>query len=250
MSNFFRDVEIIANYWYYYFNEYAILREAMCNEIEEEVSKLKNVDDIEEAFQMENFFYVQEMRFKHTDELQSIYNMEPNEELVKAVKKLSQKQLFTLYRGIREKGYHLFNLLWTAYNVYLEIRRGTEITKELIYDNSLSKWATIHLTMLTPQEVEQLFPIPKEYDGNRYGWRDYYSDIEASKELGYTKMMGEEKALHYIMNCNSHPFFTEVGVELMSIALEYANKDIIEVLEEINTKLKLEQELLDMINNK
>lgn len=250
MSNFFRDVEIIANYWYYYFNEYAILREAMCNEIEEEVSKLKNVDDIEEAFQMENFFYVQEMRFKHTDELQSICNMEPNEELVKAVKKLNQKELFTLYRGIREKGYHLFNLLWTSYSVYLDMRRGAELTKELIYDNSLPKWVTIYLMMLTPQEVEQLFPIPKEYDGEKYCWRDYFSDREASKELGYTKMMGEEKALHYIMNCNSHPFFTALGLELMSIALEYANKDIIEVLEEINTKLKLEQELLDMINNK
>ena len=244
MSNFFRDVEIIANYWYYY-NQEGEEAEAICEKIELEAS-----DELLEMLNPRYYCYVCdiECNSSYLDELKAIIGMGPKESR-EALQKCHLKHLFTISKACKELGYRLFNKIWTACHVCIDMRRGAELTKELIYDNSLPKWVTIYLTILTPKQIEQVFPIPKTYDGEKYGWRDYFSDREATNEIGYTKMLGKD-AEDYIMNCNSHPFFTKTGVEFMAMALEYANKDIIEVLEEINTKLKLEQELLDMINNK
>ena len=247
MSNFFRDVAIIANYWYYYIQE-GEEAEAICEKIELEAS-----DELLEMLNPRYYWYVCdiECNSSYLDELKAIIGMGPKESR-EALQKCWLKHLFTISKACKELGYRLFNKIWTACHICIDMRNNRnniEITKELIFRNSLPECIRVVLTILTPKQIEQVFPIPKTYGGEKYGLRDYFSDREATNEIGYTKMLGKD-AKDYIMNCNSHTFFIETGVEFMAMALEYANKDIIEVLEEINTKLKLEQELLDMINNK
>ena len=61
---------------------------------------------------------------------------------------------------------------------------------------------------LTPRELYQLFPIEKEYDGDKWGTKDYYYCIQEIKEIGLDTPMDEEKVMHYIMECNNNSFIT------------------------------------------
>jgi hypothetical protein len=40
------------------------------------------------------------------------------------------------------------------------------------------------ISQLTPRELTRIFPITKEYDGERCGWKDYFSTLDAIAEIG------------------------------------------------------------------
>lgn len=60
---------------------------------------------------------------------------------------------------------------------------------------------------LTPIEFIQMFPIPKEYDGEKYGVKDYFSTIE---------------------EVNKYPQDKPIGDKITEFITEYYNWDIIE----------------------
>lgn len=58
----------------------------------------------------------------------------------------------------------------------------------------------------TPREFMQMFPISKEYDGKKYGWKkDYFYCIESIKQNGIDEPIGEDvfSFLWDYMNCDT-----------------------------------------------
>lgn len=63
---------------------------------------------------------------------------------------------------------------------------------------SLCSGITSYLGMLTPNEFMQMFPIAKEYDGEKYQVKDYFSTMEAVNKLNPNKPIGEEKIMYFL----------------------------------------------------
>ncbi|GEC93809.1 hypothetical protein [Brevibacillus brevis] len=63
-------------------------------------------------------------------------------------------------------------------------------------DNLESRFQLSYLIMelialVTPRRFASIFPITKEYDGNRWGTKDYFYTVEKIAELGWDKPIGE-----------------------------------------------------------
>lgn len=56
-----------------------------------------------------------------------------------------------------------------------------------------------YMALLTPTEFVQLFPIPKEYDGEKYCQKDYFSTMEMLKEYPVDEEIGEDKIMEFLM---------------------------------------------------
>lgn len=59
------------------------------------------------------------------------------------------------------------------------------------------------LGILTPVEIMQMFPIPKEYDGEKYQVKDYFSTIEEVKKYPQDKPIGS-KITEFLMEYYNH----------------------------------------------
>lgn len=85
--------------------------------------------------------------------------------------------------------------------VYMEIR----YLPQLIKDPDLSDSAEIisdvecDIGMLTPRELAQLFPAKKQYDGEKYQCKDYFTSTEFLNSLE-DKPMGTEGTLEFMWN--------------------------------------------------
>lgn len=71
---------------------------------------------------------------------------------------------------------------------------------------------------LTPQELMQIFPIDKEYNGHKWESKDYYSSIEAMKEFGMNRLIDEAEGQAFgllwdYMNMDTRMF----AVQFMSV---------------------------------
>lgn len=74
----------------------------------------------------------------------------------------------------------LSKLIWTAVKVYGQRDACEPKTKEYAERKFHScKLITEMISLLTPEEFERVFPITKEYDGEKYGFKDYFSAKEA-----------------------------------------------------------------------
>ncbi len=57
---------------------------------------------------------------------------------------------------------------------------------------------------LTPNELMQIFPINKKYDGAKYQSKDYFYTIEAIKKHGPDKVIGKGNAFNFLWDyCNN-----------------------------------------------
>jgi hypothetical protein len=48
-----------------------------------------------------------------------------------------------------------------------------------------------YISMLTPRELTQIFPIKKTYDGEKYQIKDYFSTMKALEEYGLDRLIGD-----------------------------------------------------------
>lgn len=56
-----------------------------------------------------------------------------------------------------------------------------------------------YMATLTPTEFVRVFPIPKEYDGEKYFVKDYFSTIERLKKYPSDEEIGEDKIIEFLM---------------------------------------------------
>ena len=67
--------------------------------------------------------------------------------------------------------------------------------------------------MLTPKQLQQMFPISKEYDGDKYDMKDYYYTLHALEKAGMDKPIGTEmEAAHLLWDYQN----TEISFFLMA----------------------------------
>lgn len=79
-----------------------------------------------------------------------------------------------------------------------------ESKKEMSYEDLQDKLSgmlmlTDMMAELTPVEFMQLFPIPKEYDGEKYGMKDYFSTMEYVRKHPANRTIGKENILDFLM---------------------------------------------------
>ncbi|MCY7774059.1 hypothetical protein MOE70_11725 [Bacillus licheniformis] len=61
---------------------------------------------------------------------------------------------------------------------------------------------------LTPRELMQMFPIRKQYDGKKFGMKDYFSTMQAVKEKGFDNCIGTEEEVFDFLRDYQNPDIT------------------------------------------
>lgn len=76
----------------------------------------------------------------------------------------------------------------------IDRRHSTEprTVEQVNADFSLLESVKMLMGQLTPREMMSMFPIEKEYDGEKFGCKDYYFTIEKLKDFDLDKPLGEE----------------------------------------------------------
>nr|MDH3153197.1 hypothetical protein [Bacillus licheniformis] len=69
---------------------------------------------------------------------------------------------------------------------------------------------------LTPGELMQMFPIRKQYDGEKFGMKDYFSTMHAVKEKGIDNCIGTEEEVFDFLWDYQNPDITLFMVTLVS----------------------------------
>jgi hypothetical protein len=66
------------------------------------------------------------------------------------------------------------------------------IREEAEYDFAFANLVISMMATLTPKEFMNIFPIEKEYDGHKWGMKDYFYTMEYIKTLDLDKPIGEK----------------------------------------------------------
>lgn len=79
---------------------------------------------------------------------------------------------------------------------YFNASRSTDKSQELL-DAQLLLYHYIQtfMSQLTPREFMQIFPIEKDYDGDKSGCKDYFYTIKFIESIGFDAPIGMEKSL-------------------------------------------------------
>lgn len=59
----------------------------------------------------------------------------------------------------------------------------------------LYQYVQTFMSRLTPRKFMQIFPIQKDYDGDRYGFKDYFYTIKFIESIGLDAPIGDEEKL-------------------------------------------------------
>lgn len=97
---------------------------------------------------------------------------------------------------------------YAAVQLALHRRQGEDLENDFEYGD-----ATMNLlSCLTPEEFVITFPPEKIYDGEKYGWKDYYTTMEAVRALPEGEPIGDhiEDLLWDYMNWSIRKF--QVGL--------------------------------------
>jgi hypothetical protein len=75
-----------------------------------------------------------------------------------------------------------------------------------------------YISLVTPRRFVEIFPINKEYDGKRWGTKDYFYTVDKIAEIGWDKPIGEttETVLDFLWDYNNWDI-TFFLVEFMSL---------------------------------
>ena len=84
----------------------------------------------------------------------------------------------------------------------IDRRHSTEprTLEQVNADFSLLECVKMLMGQLTPRELMSMFPIRKEYDGEKWGCKDYFYTIERLKDFDLDAPLGD-KGLEYFLWC-------------------------------------------------
>lgn len=143
------------------------------------------------------------------------------------------KALAKLYYLSKKVGHENLNVMLSSAMVYCKLfsnELDVEKLNSTILTYTLPNLVINLLEGLTPNEVYGLFPIDKEYDGYKLETKDYYSCMEAAKEIGLNNHMDQEAAKDFVMECDTHTFIFNTGVDIMSLMADFNNWDIYDMI--------------------
>ena len=86
----------------------------------------------------------------------------------------------------------LIKLVFLAVKLYPVMEhKGLTMEEAEVRINAMSVIMS-YMATLTPTEFVRVFPIPKEYDGEKYSVKDYFSTIERLKKYPSDEEIGED----------------------------------------------------------
>lgn len=101
-----------------------------------------------------------------------------------------------------------------------ENKVSAEVTEKL---NDWIQIAIEYLGALTVGNLVQTFPIAKEYDGAKYGSKDYFTTIDALKAYDWNKPIGSGKVFNFLWDYENIDL-REFAVHYMSVISEMYRK--------------------------
>lgn len=122
------------------------------------------------------------------------------EELEQKAEGISLEQLKRLFPELFVRSLYLFiKYVPVAY----EKVEKSNLEEEMIqYFWAFIESVSARIGCLTPQEFVRLFPITKEYDGEKYGMKDYFYTAQKIKAMS-DEPIGEENVSEFLFNyCN------------------------------------------------
>ena len=86
------------------------------------------------------------------------------------------------------------------------------------------------MSLLTPKQFLEIFPVTKEYRGARHGWKDYFSVMEDMKEYDFDAPIGEPVSgfLWDCLNGEISLFLSEMLCIISDIRRAYGEKGLLE----------------------
>lgn len=132
---------------------------------------------------------------------------------VRALKRLYGKHMEMTFECLEG------NTELTQQLVFLNVKMFSNLSNSLIHDmdrkmaaDSLREYfKTVGMiALLTPRQFMQVFPVAKDYDGEKYEMKDYFFTMEEIEKIGTDNVIGEDRVDLFLM--------------------EYWNKDIVNFL--------------------
>lgn len=120
----------------------------------------------------------------------------------------------------------------------IDLNKDTEYIKNKIFNTTLQEIMKDLMVGLTPRQLYGLLPIKKEYNGDKYCMRDYYSCMKEVEEIGLDTPMNEKQVMHYIMECNTNPIIIKLGANFMSLVMDYNNWSFYDMLDNFEESRK------------
>lgn len=117
--------------------------------------------------------------------------------------------------NIHDRKMHIKRAVFYGVKAIILKEKPKYITRQ-IAELNFQFGSTIRLLigLLTPSEFMTIFPIEKEYNGHKWGFKDYFYTRDYINTLDPSKPIGQEEALHFIWEYHNWDI-TEFNVELM-----------------------------------
>jgi hypothetical protein len=95
-----------------------------------------------------------------------------------------------------------------------------EDRESILRQNFIFNAVVDYIGMLTPDELTSTFPVSKRYDGDRWQTKDYFSTMEALREIGMNTVIGADRVLELLWDYENHDLreFVVHCLSLMSAA--------------------------------
>ena len=117
--------------------------------------------------------------------------------------------------------------------IYLHVKYVNASSRTYRNDSELSEEAVISrfnlirigkdmLSLLTPKELVNMFPIEKVYNGEKFQMKDYFSTIEALKEYNENEMIGS-KILNLLFD------YSNIDITLFNVNLMSSTSDMCKI---------------------
>lgn len=110
------------------------------------------------------------------------------------------------------------------YNYKINEMASANDARNLIAINDL-------IGQLSPREFSQIFPITKEYDGHKYGAKDYFSVTEYINSFGWDTMIGN--GFEFVMEYLNEDVQDLCVATMMVVAHSTPDLDIFSVLDHL-----------------
>lgn len=151
---------------------------------------------------------------------------------------MSQKDIAILYAEALKRLYekHLDeepegNTMLTQQIVFLNVKTFSNIPDATIgkLDRKMAKdllreyFKTVDLvSLLTPRQFIQTFPVAKDYDSDRWQTKDYFFTMEEVEKIGMDNVIGEERAYPFLMEYWSRDIINFIisGMEITDRIME------------------------------
>ncbi|MFY0147844.1 hypothetical protein [Bacillus cytotoxicus] len=102
--------------------------------------------------------------------------------------------------------------------------KGANSYEGLIAKFQLISWIKEVIGELTPREFMTIFPISKEYDGDKFGIKDYYSTMKSINKIGIDTKIGESVS-EFLLDYHNWNDVFEFCVTSMTIMSEIRRKE-------------------------